>query len=108
MKRKGFLDGYKTYEPEAEGYGSPSQWKHAFRKRMSREEATVILDEDDPFALLGLHAKGPVPMSVLKKMYRIQAIKWHPDKNPENIDEATAKMQKINAAYDFLLYKFGY
>eukprot|EP00929_Paragymnodinium_shiwhaense_P057985 TRINITY_DN29044_c0_g1_i1.p1 TRINITY_DN29044_c0_g1~~TRINITY_DN29044_c0_g1_i1.p1 ORF type:complete len:247 (+),score=76.10 TRINITY_DN29044_c0_g1_i1:123-863(+) len=37
----------------------------------------------------------------LKKAYRRLALKWHPDKNPDN-EEATAKFQEISNAYAVL------
>jgi len=30
------------------------------------------------------------------------AIKWHPDKNPNNVEQATRMIKKINAAYDMI------
>uniref|UniRef100_A0A0B7A4F5 J domain-containing protein n=1 Tax=Arion vulgaris TaxID=1028688 RepID=A0A0B7A4F5_9EUPU len=38
----------------------------------------------------------------IKKAYRRLALKWHPDKNPENKEEAKRKFQEISEAYDIL------
>lgn len=35
----------------------------------------------------------------IKKAYRQLALKWHPDKNPDNKEEAEAKFKKIGEAY---------
>lgn len=40
----------------------------------------------------------------LKKSYRRLAMKWHPDKNPNNKKEAEAKFKQISEAYEVNLF----
>merc|ERR1712087_62039 len=38
----------------------------------------------------------------IKKAYRDGALKWHPDKNSDNVEEAEKKFQDIGEAYEVL------
>ena len=44
-----------------------------------------------------------VTKDYLKKKYHKLSLKWHPDKNTENIKESTKKFQEINESYVYLL-----
>jgi DnaJ-class molecular chaperone len=98
---KEFLDGYKTYDPSEEGFGSPYEWKRNFHRRMSKEEAQEILQEDDPYVILEVTPRSS-QAEIKKSFYRL-AMKWHPDRNPDKIELATSMMQRINAAYSILM-----
>lgn len=57
------------------------------------------LNSDDYYKVLGCPRSADE--SALKKAYRKLAVKWHPDKNPNNA-EATKNFQKISEAYAVL------
>jgi DnaJ-class molecular chaperone len=39
----------------------------------------------------------------IKRSYKRLAMRWHPDRNPNNIEEATSKIKEINEAYSVLV-----
>lgn len=99
--KKGFCEGYKTYDTKAEGYGDATQWKEAFNQRMGYDEAVNVLGEDSAYSILGILANAS--FNEIKTAYRKMAMKWHPDRN-HDVD-TTEMMQKIIAAYTFLTEK---
>ena len=101
MKKKGFLDGYQTYDTSA-GFGNKNQWQSAFRQRMGKEDAEKIFKEEPhtPHAILGLAAGAT--QAEIKKAFRTLITVWHPDKNQHRMEEAEAMSKKIIAAYSLL------
>ena len=52
------------------------------------------------FLLLVMFIAVPTRQATIKKAYRKLVLKWHPDKHPENRDEAETQIRKINNAYE--------
>jgi hypothetical protein len=56
-----------------------------------------VEENKDPFDILEID-KATADVAAVKKAWKKQAMKWHPDKNRDNIEEAEARMKEINAA----------
>ncbi|XP_041977186.1 dnaJ homolog subfamily B member 6 isoform X2 [Aricia agestis] len=58
------------------------------------------LDMVDYYRTLGVSRTATE--AEIKKAYRKLALKWHPDKNPDNADEANRRFKEISEAYEVL------
>ena len=56
--------------------------------------------KDNYYKILGVDKNATE--ADIKKAYRKLALKWHPDKNPNNKEEAEKKFKEINEAYSVL------
>lgn len=54
----------------------------------------------DYYEVLGV--KKDASQEEIKKAYKKAALKWHPDRNPNNVEEATNKFKTISEAYEIL------
>lgn len=54
----------------------------------------------DYYSILGISKNASI--EDIKKARNQMALKWHPDRNKENIEQATEKMKEINMAYEIL------
>jgi len=100
-KKKGFLDGYQTYDT-AGGYGNAQSWRDAFKQRLSKEDATRIIADavQTPHEVLGV--KPGASAAEIKKAFRQLIRQWHPDTNQHRLAEAEAMSKRIIAAYTLL------
>ena len=55
----------------------------------------------DYYSVLGVSRKAS--SDDIKKAYKKLAKKWHPDKNPDNSEEATRKFKEVSEAYQVLV-----
>ena len=68
----------------------PNAHSHSFEQLMKAK------------TLLGLHDKAT--LSEIKLRYKNLMKQWHPDKHPENPEEATKMSATINEAYTIVLH----
>jgi len=61
---------------------------------------TPDLNSDDYYKVLGLTRDASD--GDISKAYKKLALKWHPDKNPDNRQQAEANFKKVSEAYDVL------
>lgn len=101
MAKKGFLDGYKTYDTSG-GHGNAKKWRSSFHERFSKVEAETILENEQqsPHQLLGVMPGASA--NEIKKAFRKLMLEWHPDHNPHRNEEAEEMSKKIIAAYCLL------
>ena len=59
-----------------------------------------MVSKKDYYEVLGV--KKDAPADEIRKAYKKLAIKWHPDKNPDNKEEAEKKFKEISEAYSVL------
>ncbi|KAI7878932.1 DnaJ-domain-containing protein [Lichtheimia hyalospora FSU 10163] len=54
----------------------------------------------DYYAILGVPKNADD--DTIKKAYRKQALKWHPDRNKDNVEQANQKFQEVGEAFEVL------
>jgi curved DNA-binding protein CbpA len=66
----------------------------------ARRSAAATPAKKDYYTVLGVARDASV--ADIKKAYKRLALRWHPDKNPDNKAEAEAKFKDITEAYEIL------
>ncbi|WP_313491911.1 MULTISPECIES: J domain-containing protein [Sphingobacterium] len=101
MAKKGFLDGYQTYDTST-GFGNSKKWQQYFKARMSKEDAVKILSDvkNSPHAILEVPLDATPDM--IKKAFRKKIMECHEDRNQHRLNEAKEDSLKIIAAYTIL------
>lgn len=105
------LDGYKTYDPDAEGFGDSAKWRSAFRYRMGMDAAREAVGSKSPLAILfgemlpiGWLARTLSDQWMeIKSAWRKLVKAFHPDNQETgNAD----KFKKVQGAYEILEDKY--
>lgn len=94
--KRGFMDGYKTYDVAKEGYGRPTDWKFNYHDRMGLDAAKVEVGDDSPHGILGVSKSAS--WDEIKTAYRSLVMQHHPDR--PNGD--AAKFRRVQGAYEVL------
>jgi len=106
----------KARRTRAKALGQSGDWEEAVKELKSlfetnQQDATLAKEireaelelkkskRKDYYKILGIEKDANETQ--IKKAYRQMAIKWHPDKNPNN-DEADARFKDIGEAYETL------
>lgn len=106
--KRGFLEGYRTYDPAVEGYGNSTEWRQTFNARMGFDEAAERMRGNDPRGILGVSAQAT--WSEIVKAFRKLSMEYHPDRiayTGLTQADATEKFKKLTAAYTLLEKEYG-
>ncbi|KAJ8253001.1 hypothetical protein GJAV_G00208050, partial [Gymnothorax javanicus] len=83
-------------------YFNTARKQYLLAENTSEKESTRVRGEDmvDYYNVLGVSRNAS--SDDIKKAYRKLALRWHPDKNPDNKEEAERKFKEIAEAYEVL------
>jgi len=85
------FDEVARLEPETEGL---TEWRRRARRWV------FWPPQPDRYAILGVARTATA--EEVKKAYKKAAMRWHPDKNPGNVEEAERMFKSIHAAFEVL------
>ncbi|KAL8435966.1 hypothetical protein ACSSS7_002107 [Eimeria intestinalis] len=91
------------YRPLGSSVGSPFEWPSRLACRMGLGHGhwySTASGASDYYSILGVPKTASA--DDIKKAYRQTALKWHPDRNPQNRDEAGRRFREASEAYQTL------
>jgi len=95
-----FNEALQTFRRALEIAPTEEEKKIAQNKLKEAEAALKQSKEKNYYKILGVDRKAT--KKEIKKAYKDGALKWHPDKNPDNVEEAEKKFSEIAEAYEVL------
>ncbi|KAL8454815.1 hypothetical protein Emed_000066 [Eimeria media] len=91
------------YRPLSSFAGSPFEWSARLACRMApghNRRYSTASGASDYYSILGVPKTASA--DEIKKAYRQTALKWHPDRNPQNREEAGRRFREASEAYQTL------
>lgn len=64
------------------------------------------LSIEDAYHALEVKVTSATTLDHIHKAYRLKALLCHPDRNPNDVDKATAEFQVVQSAYPLLKTEF--
>lgn len=95
-----FEDALRSYRRAEEVAPGEEEKQKAKNKIREGEVALKQSKEKNYYKILGIQRNAS--QKEIKKAYRELALKWHPDKNADNLEEAEKKFTDIAEAYEVL------
>jgi DnaJ family protein C protein 3 len=95
-----FEEAVRTFNQAAESAPDGEMKQEAKKKLQEAQVALKQSKEKNYYKILGVPRDAS--KKEIKSAYRKLALKWHPDKNPDNLEEAEKKFADIGEAYEVL------
>ena len=96
-----FEDAVRTFSRAVELAGENHEQKNEAQQKLQQAQVALKQSKEKNYYKI-LNLPRSATKKEIKKSYRELALKWHPDKNAENKDEAEKKFQDISEAYEVL------
>ena len=94
---------FKKYKNTLKKRKNVKKRRNTLKKRKNRFAKGVNKDDCNKyFEILGLNTKDDIIIEDIKKAYKKMALKYHPDKNQNNEEEAGQKFKELQHAYKYL------
>ena len=97
---------YQSSNDRAESSNEYKREDNSYKSQESGQQHSTHKSREEQIKeyknILGIDENVELTKDIIKKAKRKKTIEWHPDRNPDNIQECTEMMQKINEAVEEL------